>query len=560
MAITSVSNNLDPIYQSMINQTMTVERQPYLQFQADRDNLKVQIGVYEDVQDNLTSLHSSIKALLSTNEFYEFKLGRSTNITTSSDYNVISATASSSAIQGNYDVSVTNIARAERYASAEQSSIDLALGKTGTFWLGGTGTASASVTPTDVVTGVGNVAIDASTTELGTGTYTLETREVDGQKQFRLVDSDGKAVSISNQSSIGSYTASWQDIPDGVNTIDTKRGLNFTLDSTGTTTQTEIDYTAAGVSFEITAEDTLQDIANTINEMDQSYGREIEATIVGKQLILSAKNTGLDHTMIFSDGAGLGLAVNQTALNANFSVNGINLVRSSNKGLTDVISGVSLNLEYDANGQSATLNISDDYSEAKNLINDFVKNYNTALSHLTNKIKIEKDNDSDTYTRGPLANDYSFVGLRRDILDIASASISNTGALSYLEQLGITLEQNDEDPTKYEMKVDTSVFEEAMSTNPDDVVALLDKFMARFDSTLGQFTGDSGYLDSQIDSANDSIEALEDRMDLLDTRLTRREESLISQYAAMQAQMDQLLLQQQQLMAFFGGGGLNLFG
>ena len=78
-------------------------------------------------------------------------------------------------------------------------------------------------------TGLGVDARASGQKEIGSGTYYVETRN-DGTSgwQFRVVDADGKAVSI-KQGTGTTYTANWQSIPTGGGSYDSGRGLTVTF-------------------------------------------------------------------------------------------------------------------------------------------------------------------------------------------------------------------------------------------------------------------------------------------------------------------------------------------
>ena len=141
---------------------------------------------------------------------------------------VLTGTSTDSTVAGDYDVVVGLLARANSQSGISAPTADLALGKSGTYWLGGTGLASvtgfsASTSVTDATTGT----VADGQRELGsTGTiaaeaYSLQVRDSGGVRQFRLVNADGTAMSIRNQGGTD-FTSSWQAMSDG--SYDTGRG------------------------------------------------------------------------------------------------------------------------------------------------------------------------------------------------------------------------------------------------------------------------------------------------------------------------------------------------
>lgn len=547
---------LDSYFTTLISNLMSIERQPLERMTTQRDSFNVKRGAYSDLNTKLENLQDAVKALRSSTATTALTAGRSTNINPAdSNTSVLTATASKSAIVGQYDLSVTNLAKAQRRASAAQTSVDQALGKTGTFWLGGTGTANVSLTGNATVTGAATSALASGQKELGTGTYSVETRDNDGVLEFRLKDGDGKALSISNGDD--STTTSWQKVTAGE--YDTGRGVKLTFSGAGTPGSTTFDYTAAGVGVAIEAGDSLLNIATKINAADQPVGRDVAASVVGKQLILTAAHTGTAHKMIYSDGVGLGFTTTdlQAAEDATFSVNDIDFTRSSNTGLTDVINGVTLNFTADAEGNSATLEVKSDMSTARTAVETFVKQFNDIQTYLQAKTAVSAVNDGQTltYTRGTLADDYTFSSLRSELFSTFMTSSTNSGAYKNLRNIGLSINDNLQATISDPDKLD-----DALENNLDDVVSLLDGMMTKFDTQLERFTGSStGYLNQAMESIDRQISDLNDDISNTETRLEEKQSSLIDQYGALQTQLLTLSYMQQSWSSIYNST-MNLYG
>jgi len=529
----SDADSLTSTFRTSITNILTAESQPMQRLQAQRDEIDVRKSVYTDLKTNFDALQTSLKALISTQADYSLTTGVKASVTpTTTGTTVVSATLTSqSAMAASYDISVTQLARAHSQASEAQISADVALGKTGAFWLGGTGTASMSFTGNSNVTAAATSVVATGQTELATGTYNVEIRESGGSRQFRIVDADGKAVSIAKVDGTG-YTSDWQTNNGG--TFDTKRGFSITLNGSAAPGSSALNYTAKGVSINIDATDNLREIAAAINEADQPEGREFKASIIGKQLVLTAKQSGTNHSMIHSSLDDIGLGTDedaeQTARDAIFSVNGLSLTRSSNTNLTDVIDGVTLSLAGDAEGKSATLDVTADYTAMANTVSTMVSKYNAAFTHLTAKLSITSTTTGDetTYTRSTLTGDTVFRTLRIDLANRMSRSYATSGEFSSLEEIGLTLDDN------LKLTLDQTKFTEAMQSNPDDVTALLDKALGSMETMISTYTGSTGSLSYSIDSMEDQAESMDTQINRYTANLKLREASLINQYMELQ--------------------------
>ena len=561
----SSSTGLSSTFLNLINNLMEIESQPLTRLEEKKDTITVQKAVYTDLNNMLTDFQTSVKSLLSTDSSYSFSAKNNVSVNgVAEGSTVLTASASSSAIPSDYQVAVTSLAKQHRVSSDKLMYSNQRLDYSGTFLLGGTGAAAATLSSGIVGTmeSVNLASVDNDQTELGNGTYYVETRQ-DSQYgwQFRLVDAEGNAVKI--QKSDGTYTTGWQAITAGV--YDTGRGLTLNFGSDPEQYQVvsrgsgagQIQYQAKGTEITIDADDALTDIAYKINSANYAENEDVVATIMDNQLILSRKMTGANRTITASDKTGtvlsqLGILENgslkhvlQTASNAVFTVNDMSISRSTNTGLTDVIQGVTLNLASDAEGKSATVAVKYDPKGQQDILAEFIKKFNSLIKYLSAKVATEKKGDG-TYSRGALSGDTMFQSLRLDLLQAVTGSINNGGEFTGLREIGITL-GND-----LSMSISSSAdLQKALTNDMQGVTSLLDGIMTKLQNKLGRFLGTSGYmstanraLESQLDSTNDRISTMEGR-------LTLREQALVNQYANIQAQLYTMSYTQSTLASFY---------
>jgi flagellar hook-associated protein 2 len=535
---TAALNNLSSVFRTAITTIIDSEKQPVTKLQSQRDEVNVRKGIYNDMSTNLTALQNSLHSLISTQASYSLNSTNKATVTpATANTTVLTATASSDAIKADYQINVTQLAKAQSKASAKAVGSDLALGKSGIFWMGGNGTASASVDSSDIVTGVqtSDIDVDNDQRELGTGTYRVEIKGYGKNRQFRLVNQDGSPVSIKKVGSDNTYTNGWQKMIDG--SVNTGRGFTFDLSSAGSSTYTEINYTARGTSFVINGNNTLSQIAEAINDASQPEGHDFKASVVNSQLVLTSAQSGENHAMIFTDNAGLGFGADlQSAQNAIFSVNGLTISRPTNTNITDAINDVTINLAGDAEGKSISLSIGEDFTNAKKAVDTFVTKYNDAVTYLTQKMAITSTTDGDktSYTRGPLTGDMVFTSLRQDLLQKISGDYTNTGKYHYLSEIGFSL-GND-----LKLTIDSSKLEQALQSNYEDTMALLDTAMGKFDQTLSTYTGSTGSLSNSILNMENQIKGYDSSIERYNYSITQRENGLISQYTDLQSQILEL--------------------
>ncbi len=549
--ITSVDDsikNLATTYQTAIKAAIEAQSAPLKRVQAQRDTLDVRKGVFTDVKNNFDALQSALQALISSQASYGLNLVSKASVIpgTAGSTVMTLGTTSESATAGDYDISVTQLAKANSRASAAAASPDIALGKSGTFWLGGNGTAALQ---TETASGVysdfvasGSVTAAATSTvassqrELGTGSYSLQVRDSGGVRQFRLVNADGNAVSIRKTDGSSGYTSEWQAMTSGA--YDTGRGQTLTLDSTSSSLDsTSFYYTAKGSYIEISASDTQRTIISSINAASQPEGRDFRASIVAGKMLLTSNQTGENHSMLYTDGAGLGFdTVLQAAQNATFTVNGMSVSKASNSNLTDIVDGITLSLAGDAEGKSARLSVSAGTDKAVATMNAFVTKFNATISHLADKLATtsKTENGKTTYTRGALSGETIFSSFRTDMLYRMGRSHSNSGSYSHFEDIGLSFDKD------MKLALDSAKFSEALKNNKSDVTALLDTGMSTINTVLSGYTGSSGLVTRTLTSIDSQTKEYDQRIAKYNAFLETRKQSLYNQYVGYQTQLVEL--------------------
>jgi flagellar hook-associated protein 2 len=354
-------------------------------------------------------------------------------------------------------------------------------------------------------------------------------------RQFRLVNADGTAVSIRKTDGSSSYTSEWQKIVDGG--YDTGRGQSFVFSSLGGLETTTFHYTAKGTSINITSTDTQRTIMNAINAALQPEGHDFRASIVAGQLVLTSNQTGANHAMIYTDGANLGLnTLLQEAQNAQFKVNGMDISRSRNTELKDIVEGTTIGLAPDAEGKSARLTVTGNSEKAAALMNSLVGKFNTALGHLKDKLASTSSTDGSktTYTRGALAGDTVFSGLRSEMVFRMSKNYSNSGSFKRLEELGLSFDK------EMKLTIDSAKFSEAFKGSPSDATAILDAAMGEINNLLARYTGSAGYLSKSLTSIDNQRKDYDQRITKYNDVLTMRKQVLYKQYMEYQTQLADL--------------------
>jgi len=320
-------------------------------------------------------------------------------------------------------------------------------------------------------------------------------------------------------------------------------------------------FTLNGKNITVNTTDTLQDIVNTINNTEFDEGKGVSASIVNKYLVIEAKATGEDNKITASDTSGTVLAnlgildggnfktTLQDALNASFTVNGINATRASNTGLSDVIDGVTLNLANKTEGtDTVTLTVQTDYTSIKAKVNAFVSNLNSTLNYLETKTRTVADPGNKTYTRGALTGDTIFTSLRMNLFSKLRTHVtgSEEGDPEYLSDVGVTVGNG------LALSLDTSKLDSAVGSNLNGVIKLFDGVMDQFKSILDPFVNSnssSNTLDLYSNSVDTKIQNITKRVQTMETALSKKEEALTKQYSAIYIQNIEFTSQQYSLFS-----------
>lgn len=230
------------------------------------------------------------------------------------------------------------------------------------------------------------------------------------------------------------------------------------------------------ISIDILAgRDSLEEIAAAINASGGSYQASAVATDVdgaSVKLILqgatgsssgfsvSASSDNDQGAVSFFNGTNTNKV--QSATNASFNINGVDISRESNE-IDDVVDGVSFSLESVA---STTLKVVSDHSTLKAKLQGLVQSYNdiqVAAAELA-------DSDSEEeIVGGALSRDKALIRSVRDSLyDAVTATSSTTsGSVTALRDIGISLTKTGD------LSFDEDVFDRVATSSFDDIATML---------------------------------------------------------------------------------------
>lgn len=227
-------------------------------------------------------------------------------------------------------------------------------------------------------------------------------------------------------------------------------GLTFDFSDTASAQDLEDDLNSsfgANVGRVTVAEDdSLIDIEEAINNV--SGNSNVEASIVqiadnDFRLNLRSLGTGTLNAFSIIDPDGVTSEVNfntvQAAENASITVDGVAVTRSSNS-ITDVVSGVTLNLLDETGGDTISVDVDRDTSAVNNGVLNFVNAYNEFRVFLAEQA--ERDEEGNFVETAILQTDSTITTILNSVISELNSAVSNVSDDDFgsLQSIGITLE------------------------------------------------------------------------------------------------------------------------
>ncbi|MCE1252377.1 MAG: flagellar filament capping protein FliD [Anaerolineae bacterium] len=369
---------------------------------------------------------------------------------------------------------------------------------------------------------------------------------LNGDRSVTIGDRSDKTASIltataSSTASLGVYSISVENLATQ-HRVSSTTAVSSSTTALGYNGNFSIEVGGKSNTFTVDASDTLYSIASKINSATYESGKGVTATVVNNKLTIQSKSTGAEYKMTLSGSPLEKLGIIDSSNNileaaqlqdgedAKFAVNGVSVTRSSNTNLTDVISGLTINLATDSEGKSASITVEDDTNSLKTALNSFISQFNTMQTYLKNKTGFTKISDTE-YQAGALARDYSVRGLIGELNDQVNFS-SGSGTIKFFSDLGLKLENN-------QLSIsDSDKLNDALENNMDAVKSFLDTKMKSIDSMLGSYVeSDTSFINYTLSSIENQQTLLASNIDRENTRLEARRNSLIDYYQTLNNQI-----------------------
>ncbi|QEQ95787.1 flagellar filament capping protein FliD [Neptunomonas concharum] len=283
---------------------------------------------------------------------------------------------------------------------------------------------SVSFPETDVIT-PSSLAADAQT-----GTYQIE------------VESVAQAHSLASNT-----TYSDKDSGIGATGNLTIRLGTWTYDVSDNPVSFAENEKQTSLSIEVLAEDSLQDIADKINEQDSDVQASVLLVDGSYQLMMSAPSGAHNALEVSGDDPSLDVfafnAANyanvtetQQGKDAKVQLNGLTVYRETNN-IDDVITGLEFTLNKASPGEKFTFTVSEDKNTGEQAIRDFIEAYNTFFETAKSLTGVSKDAETNQTTRGDLATDGTAKSLIARIRSVITAAVPGVSDFNALTNVGI---------------------------------------------------------------------------------------------------------------------------
>lgn len=417
---------------SAVDAAIYAAQAPERQWQTEQATLQSQITALSSVQTATASLSTDLQNLADP-------LGAlAARTVSSSNAQIVTATATPGTATGSHTVSVSQLATAASWYSPPVSSSSASLGSSALTITAANGTATTFA--------LGNSSLSALVQSINAAKLGVQASVVQDASGSRLV------LAGSTTGSQGGFTVS-----DSGGSSAAWRSAEVASSSVALPASTfQLSDGTSSASIQVQSGDTLADVANQVNASGLNLSAQVVTDSTGSYLSITTSNgaqvtAGSDPVLQMTQAS--------SAQNASLVVDGVPVSSSSNT-VTGALSGVTLTLNgTTGTGSPTTLGVSADASQINSAISQFVTDYNSAISSVSAQFTFSASSAS----QGVLGSDSVVRSLQSALLGAIGYSQSSAGASQSLADLGISMQ---DDGT---LKLDSATLSQKIASNPQSV-------------------------------------------------------------------------------------------
>lgn len=346
------------------------------------------------------------------------------------------------------------------------------------------------------------------------------------------------------------------------------------------TSDSIMTFTAGDKTFdvEVTANMTLNELRQKINQSTDNFG--VNANIInaggtaGTKLVFTSSVTGEDNPLVVTNNnseldniSSSQLITSQASQDAIIEVDGI-VARSSSNTFANTIQDVSIVVKAETPvGNNAKLAVATDKEQAKEKIDEFIKNYNALvdqISSLTRPRTLGSDGKTVTSEGGALSADPMPRNLMSQMRAMLGGNVAGADpSLSTLYAMGITFDKDGKleiaGTTEFGGETGRQRFDKALDENFDSIAKLFDGetgIATRLDGFIKEFSQAGGLIATKEQSIKSQLDKNTKDAEAASRYIASYEESMRKRYTA----LDSLLAGLQRTQTNIAGALSNLPG
>lgn len=519
--------------EALVTQLMQLEQKPLTLLTQKTTSANAKISAFGSIRSLLDSLKTAANTLSTPSKLAAFKA-------TSSASDVMSATGSSTAVAGNYGITVQQIATAHKVSNSTAiAGNSTATIGAGTFTLQLAGATSATTLTMGTTATLGDLrdAINASSSGITANIVTGNSGSGNESRLVLTASETGKAITSSTTlSGFGTFQT-----VGGQHTISSQTAFSGAVDRVGAgTLAITVGSTTTSVSISSTTA-SLDDVATAISASGAGVTASVVTDTTGTRLKLVSTATDqlVSYTAVDTDATDgydfsrlrgfstVGQAP-QIAQSAILTVEGQTVTSTSNT-ITGAISGVTLSLTQTG---STTLTVARDNDAVKTAVDSFIKGYND----LNTKIRSLTAYDATNKTANTLTGDSTARNLQNQISAVLiSTPGTPTGSFSRFADIGITMGRDGS------LSVDSTKLQSAITSDASSTYDVLNRYGSALDTKVNDFTATGGLLSGKTESLSSMIkdysrqkESMQLRLDAIEKRYRAQFSSLDTLVSSMQ--------------------------
>ena len=536
--------------QKMLDQFREIDEEGINLKQTEVDKTEEQIAEYDVVKGKVLAIKSHALSLSLGSSFIE-------RSATSSKEEVVNATAVQGAATGRNTLDVTQLAQKSSFQTGGfDSENDIAYGQLIEDILTGFSDTDTAVAITD------DQPLEI-TYDTGEGLATFSVDLTAGMTLDDVVDAVNNATD--NQAEGGGNHVTAETFLDSNGTY----GIKMTYPAPEKIFSYKLGADGATIDVAVAAGTTLSQLADLINDDSDNPGVTARVIDTGAstdryRLVLQADETGEDNrisilsqlgttTLTEVNGAG------GASLNAQLTVNGIDYQRQSNSGITDILQGVTLDLNDTG---AATVDVAGDTDAIKTEIQGLVDTFNDLIK----EIKVNSGENPETKEMGVLTSAYPIKNLTNEISALFATIVKTGGPVTSIFDLGIEIDLRAEVGVDEEgndvfngVTINEEKLDQALATNFDAVVKLFTGDTENnvtglgdtLNDTLRDITSDSGPVGSIKSAAQVKMETLQKTIEAETERLDKRYDLMAKEFVRLDQYIGKINSQNDYLTSMF---------